>query len=131
MLHIFHREDRRFLRLSQEPGTIASAVSIAAQTGLSEVLADRQGDQDIEEALKDKKFRIDSNTNKIIMEGEYGYEDAASPLFRRKSVMAQMLHGPARRLSTVSSPQTPSTGFRLPTTPNATKSSPGTPAVVA
>ncbi|KAG6830771.1 hypothetical protein H0H87_007170 [Tephrocybe sp. NHM501043] len=90
IVHLFHRSDRRKLRLRHEPGTIASAVSIGAQTGMGNLLAGRQDRRDIVEALSNKKFRIDPRTMKIIMEGEDGYEFAASPMERRKSVFAAL-----------------------------------------
>ncbi|PBK94756.1 hypothetical protein ARMGADRAFT_1164356 [Armillaria gallica] len=79
IIQLFHRFDRRNLRLLHEPGTIASAVSIGAQTGMGDLLAGRQHPKDISAALQDKKFRIDPRTMKIVMEGEDGYEFAASP----------------------------------------------------
>ncbi|KII91113.1 hypothetical protein PLICRDRAFT_155954 [Plicaturopsis crispa FD-325 SS-3] len=79
ILHLFHRTDRRDLVLNHQPGTIASAVSIGAQTNIGNILAGRQTTEDIIQALRDKKFRIDPHTMKIIMEGEEGYETAASP----------------------------------------------------
>ncbi|KAF8986696.1 hypothetical protein BDQ17DRAFT_1436120 [Cyathus striatus] len=79
IIHLFHRQERRELRLRHQPGTIASAVSIGAQTGVGEVLAGRQAEKDISDSLRNKKFRIDPKTMKIIMEGEEGYEVATSP----------------------------------------------------
>ncbi|KIM42246.1 hypothetical protein M413DRAFT_70686 [Hebeloma cylindrosporum] len=90
IIQLFHRTDRQDLRLKHEPGTIALAVSIGAQTGVGNVLAGRQAGDDIKEALRDKKFRIDPVTMKIIMEGEHGYETAAvppSPMLKRKSIL--------------------------------------------
>ncbi|KDR73215.1 hypothetical protein GALMADRAFT_142353 [Galerina marginata CBS 339.88] len=95
IVHIFHMEDRRYLRLKHEPGTIASAVSIGAKTGVGEVLAGRQGGSDIKEALRNRRFRIDPVSMKIVMEGEYGYETAASPTSptsKRKSIL-EILQG--------------------------------------
>ncbi|KAF9041203.1 hypothetical protein BJ165DRAFT_1529953 [Panaeolus papilionaceus] len=114
IIHIFHRDDRRSLRLKHEPGTIASAVTLGAQTGVADVLSGRQGEKDIKEALKNKKFRIDPNTMKIVMEGEYGYEYAKSPV-RRRSVFAMLQGG--------SNPTTPRSAGRhtaphTPLTPN-------------
>lgn len=90
IVHLFHRAERRRLCLRHEPGTIASAVSIGAQTGMGELLAGRQGQEEIKEVLSNKKFRIDPRTMKIIMEGEDGYEFAASPMDRRRSVFAAL-----------------------------------------
>ncbi|KAJ3854786.1 hypothetical protein EV368DRAFT_72682 [Lentinula lateritia] len=87
---LFHRFDRRHLRLRHQPGTIASAVSIGGQTGMGALLAGRQDQKDIDEVLSNRKFRIDPRTMKIIMEGEEGYEFASSPRNRRKSVFAAL-----------------------------------------
>ncbi len=46
---------------------------------MGDLLAGRQHPKDISAALQDKKFRIDPRTMKIVMEGEDGYEFAASP----------------------------------------------------
>ncbi|KAG6917776.1 hypothetical protein DXG01_001181 [Tephrocybe rancida] len=90
IVHLFHRSDRRKLRLRHEPGTIASAVSIGAQTGMGNLLAGHQDEKEFAKALSNKKFRIDPQKMKIIMEGEDGYEFAASPMERRKSVFAAL-----------------------------------------
>ncbi|KAG6809944.1 hypothetical protein H0H92_013993 [Tricholoma furcatifolium] len=117
IVHMLHRIDRRRLRLRHEPGTIASAVSIGAQTGMGDLLAGRQDERAIHEALSNRKFRIDPRTMKIIMEGEEGYEFAASPMEKRKSVFAalQTQTGLSRRFSAWSNK--PSS---LPTSPLAT-----------
>ncbi|KAG5353078.1 hypothetical protein C0989_010701 [Termitomyces sp. Mn162] len=90
LIHVFHRAERRRLRLRHEPGTIASAVSIGAQTGMGQLLAGRQGREEIREVLSNRKFRIDPRTMKIVMEGEEGYEFATSPMERRRSVFAAL-----------------------------------------
>ncbi|KAI0689567.1 hypothetical protein BC835DRAFT_1418450 [Cytidiella melzeri] len=79
ILHIWHRHDSSILRLTHAPGTIASAVSLGGKTGLGEVLAGRLRQEDMLEVLQHKRFRIDTRTMKIIMDGEEGYEDATSP----------------------------------------------------
>jgi hypothetical protein len=71
-VHIFHHASRQDLRLAAEPGTIASAVAFGAQTTMASLLNGRQDEMDLRQALKDRKFRIDPTTNKIIMEGEEG-----------------------------------------------------------
>jgi len=78
-LHLMHRHSRKDLHLLHEPGTIASAVSISAQTDLANLLHGRQQEDDFVRTLRDKKFRIDPRTMKIVMQGEAGYESAASP----------------------------------------------------
>lgn len=83
LVQILHSHARRRLRLRHEPGTIASAVSIGAQTNLATLLNGRQQDDDFIKALRNHKFRIDPRSMKIVMEGELGYEQAASPDPRR------------------------------------------------
>ncbi|KAF8880015.1 hypothetical protein BD779DRAFT_1550009 [Infundibulicybe gibba] len=108
IIHLFHRADRRNLHLRHEPGTIASAVSIGAQTGMGDLLAGRQRSRDISEALQDKRFRIDPETMKIVMAGEPGYEFASSPMDRRRSVFAALQgNRSSRRFS--KPPRTPTT----------------------
>jgi hypothetical protein len=51
---------------------------------MGELLAGKQDWNDIQEVLQNRKFRIDPVSMRIIMEGEDGYEWAASP--KRKSV---------------------------------------------
>lgn len=103
LVHLFHREDRRNLRLKHEPGTIASAVSIGASTGVGNVLANRHGEEEMKEALRDLKFRIDTNTMKIVMEGEPGYDAAehiTTPMTRRRSIFEVLQRGrPLRTFS--------------------------------
>ena len=65
IVHILHRADRHDLRLGHAPGTIASAVSIGAQTNVGEMLSGRQNEEEIDLALRDKRFKIDPRTNKV------------------------------------------------------------------
>ncbi len=133
-MHLVHRADRRFLRLTHLPGTIASAVSLGAQTGVGDVLAGRHAEEDLRSALADKRFRMNPDTMRIIMDTEEEYEvpdaDGGSQQgpVRRMSVIG-MLQGRrmSRRFSvgnklptinpgtptTSQSPQSP----RIPTTP--------------
>ncbi|KZT22786.1 hypothetical protein NEOLEDRAFT_1137597 [Neolentinus lepideus HHB14362 ss-1] len=90
IVQLLHRGDREHLRLAHEPGTIASAVVVGAQTNMGDLLAGRQRKEDIIQALRDKRFRINTRTMKIVMEGEEGYDEAASP-DHRKSVFASGL----------------------------------------
>lgn len=114
LIQFFHRYDRRQLRLKHEPGTIASAVSIGAQTGMGELLAGRQRAEDMDHILRDKRFRIDPRTMKIIMEGEDGYEIAASPMDRRRSIFTALQNARPR-------------SQRFPAEPSGTPKSPASP----
>jgi hypothetical protein len=106
-IQLLHRHNRRNLNLLHEPGTIASALSIGAQTNLAHLLDGRQQQDDLIKVLHNKKFRIDPRTNKIIMQGEPGYDQAASPDPRQSNFLG--LYG-TRRPSSLSPgwmPQTP------------------------
>ncbi|KAK7451065.1 hypothetical protein VKT23_012740 [Stygiomarasmius scandens] len=105
LIQLFHRWDRRALNLPRafESGTIASAVSVGAQTGMGELLAEvrektRYRDEDVIKVLGQKKFRIDPDTMKIVMEGEEGYEWARSPN-RRSAFFPSGEGGVGARLS--------------------------------
>ena len=78
-IQLLHRHNRKNLHFLHEPGTIASAVSIGAQTNLASLLDGRQQEDDFIRTLQNRKFRIDPRTMKIVMEGEVGYDQAASP----------------------------------------------------
>ncbi|KAJ7781489.1 hypothetical protein B0H16DRAFT_1498593 [Mycena metata] len=90
VIHISHRHARQDLNLLHQPGTIASAVSIGGQTEMGQLLAQQRNTEEIQQALQDKKFRIDPYNMKILMDGEEGYEAVGSPVNRRQSVFASM-----------------------------------------
>jgi len=93
VIHIFHRYERQDLNLLHQPGTIASAVSIGAETGMGQLLAQQRNTEEIHQALRDRKFRIDPYSMRIIMNDEEGYEQVGSPMDRRRSVFASMQGG--------------------------------------
>jgi hypothetical protein len=107
-IQLLHRHNRRELHLLHEPGTIASAVSIGAQTDLANLLHGRQQQDDFVRTLQNKKFRIDPRTMKIIMQGETGYENAASPN-PRQSMFGGLGFSSNRRFSSMGprSPKSP------------------------
>lgn len=116
ILHLFHRADRSDLRLMHEPGTIASAMSIGAQTGVGNVLAGRQAEQDFKEALANKTFRMDPERNVLVMSGEDGYDAPIVPdssgvrASRRQSVLENLQYGRrSRRFTDHNAPPSPST----------------------
>jgi hypothetical protein len=82
-VHVLHHHSRQHLHFRHEPGTIASAVSIGADTNLAHLLNGRQEQSDLVRALSNKKFRINPRTMKIVMQGEQGYEHAVSPNYRQ------------------------------------------------
>jgi len=83
-VQVAHRKSRQQLRLQHIPGTLASAISIGAETNLAQLLNGQQ-DENFTQALRNKQFRIDPRTMKIVMQGDYGYEEAVSPGFHRSS----------------------------------------------
>ncbi|KAJ7774308.1 hypothetical protein DFH07DRAFT_912857 [Mycena maculata] len=93
VIHIFHRHERQGLNLLHQPGTIASAVSIGAETGMGQLLAQQRNTEEIHQALRDRKFRIDPYSMRIIMNDEEGYEKVGSPMDKRRSVFASMQGG--------------------------------------
>ncbi|KDQ58417.1 hypothetical protein JAAARDRAFT_57348 [Jaapia argillacea MUCL 33604] len=70
IVQILHRHERQYLKLGHEPGTIASAVAIGAKTNLGSLLSGRLGTEDIIQALRDKRFRIDPASMKIMTEDD-------------------------------------------------------------
>jgi hypothetical protein len=113
-IQILHRINRRRLNLLHEPGTIASAVSIGAQTNLANLLDGHQQQDDFIRTLQNKKFRIDPRTMKIVMQGEDGYEQAASP-HPRQTVFGELSGNLNRRFSSVA--PSPGRTRGIPTSP--------------
>jgi len=106
-IQLLHRHNRKDLNLLHEPGTIASAVSIGAQTHLAHLLDGHQRQDGFLGALQGKKFRIDPRTMKIVMQDEAGYEQATSPNVQ------QSVFGVLGRRSSLGPGQTPP----MPTSP--------------
>jgi hypothetical protein len=65
MIHLLHRRERQNLHLAHEPGTIASAMSIGAQTHAADLLDGRQKESEFASALQNKKFRINPTNMKM------------------------------------------------------------------
>jgi len=80
-VQIFHRESRRRLQLRHVPGTLAAAISIGADTDLTKLFdrPEQVNDFDFAETLRDRRFRINTQTMRIVLEGDEGYEEAISP----------------------------------------------------
>jgi hypothetical protein len=79
-LQLVHRRQRRGLRFLHVPGTLASAAALTARTHTAELLDGQQRPEEMNEALQNRRFRIDPNRMKIVTEDEPGYEDALSPV---------------------------------------------------
>ena len=85
VIHFLHKSEREPLILQHSPGTIASAVAITSDSDFGQLIHGHQRTEDIIQALRDKRFRIDRTTGKIVVEGEAGYETGDVPDYRRKS----------------------------------------------
>ena len=64
-LQYYHREARRVLRLSHEPGTIASAVALGGKTKLAGLLHSRKTVREMGSALEEKRFGLNVVRHKI------------------------------------------------------------------
>lgn len=78
IVQLFHRASRRDLKFDHVPGTIASAIYIGGDK-LNELLHSPQHQGGFAEALQNKRFRINRQTRRILMNDEEGYEDTLSP----------------------------------------------------
>ncbi|EIM82094.1 uncharacterized protein STEHIDRAFT_65902 [Stereum hirsutum FP-91666 SS1] len=83
VVQLLHKRSRQDLRLLHQPGTLASAASFTASTGTAALLDGQQRREDLYKALRDRKFRINPVTNKIVMEGEPEYPFSKSPNWRK------------------------------------------------
>ncbi|KAF8517011.1 hypothetical protein BU17DRAFT_50207 [Hysterangium stoloniferum] len=87
VVHVLHSRSRELVVIPRQPGTIASAVAFTARSNIADVIDDNIDERTLTRVLKDKRFRIDKTTGRIVMEGEAGFEDGAVvPIDRHKSV---------------------------------------------
>lgn len=80
LMQLWHRHERKVLRLAHQPGTIAAGVSIGAQSDIGSVLFGHQKTQDMRKALGNNTFRLDQKTLKIAVEGQKGFKDGSGPV---------------------------------------------------
>ncbi|KAI0053224.1 hypothetical protein FA95DRAFT_1552731 [Auriscalpium vulgare] len=83
LIQLAHKRQRRDLRLLHQPGTLASAAAFTGQTEMASLLAGAQRGEDITRALRDRRFRINPRTMKVVVQGEEGYNEARSPGWNR------------------------------------------------
>lgn len=91
-VQVCHRASRQQLHLRHIPGTLASAISIGADTNLTKLFNNSEQQDDFTEALRNRKFRIDPQTSKIVLQGDEGYEQAVSPNPRNSIFASWGLH---------------------------------------
>lgn len=75
LVHLSHKKLREPLALHHSPGTIASTVAITANSDVGELMHGKQRDKEIVQALQNKRFRLDRNTNKIVLDREGSLDD--------------------------------------------------------
>lgn len=74
-----HYRMRDLVILPRRPGTIASAAAFTVRSNVGEVLDGHLDEGSLARILKDKRFKIDKMTGRIVMEGDEGY-NAVSPM---------------------------------------------------
>lgn len=67
----------------REPGTLFSAMAVTANSNFADIVDPYADNKTMSKMLKGKRFRMDQNTGRIVMEGDIGYEDLASPTTAR------------------------------------------------
>ncbi|KAF8518276.1 hypothetical protein BU17DRAFT_66517 [Hysterangium stoloniferum] len=97
IVHVLHHHARDLVIIPRQPGTIASAAAFTARSNIGDVIDGNIDEKTLIRVLKDRRFRIDKSTGRIMMEGEEGFEyGAAVPIDRRKSVL-RLLSGDTQR----------------------------------
>jgi hypothetical protein len=76
-IHYLHYQLRKGVLLYAQPGTIASAASMTADSGLNALVRPGFTGQQLREALRGRKFTVD-NTGRVILQGERGFEAATA-----------------------------------------------------
>jgi hypothetical protein len=91
VIHVLHYRMRDLVILPHRPGTLASAAFYTARSDVGDVLDGYLDEAALERVLKNKRFRTDKSTGRIVMEGEEGFETGdAVPPNRRKSMLNKL-----------------------------------------
>ncbi|KAF8521330.1 hypothetical protein JB92DRAFT_2785803 [Gautieria morchelliformis] len=72
-IHVMHYRTRELIVLPRNPGTLASAAAFTARSNVADVLDGHLNEVELSRVLRDKRFKIDKTTGRIVMEGEKGY----------------------------------------------------------
>lgn len=70
VVHVLHRNQRKKLRLSAEPGSIAATMALTARSGFGTLLTPYDGELTMEKRLEGLKFGLDKRTGAIIAESD-------------------------------------------------------------
>lgn len=71
---------RDLVVIPRRPGTLASAAAFTARSNVGDVLDGHLDEAALTRVLEHKRFRIDRNTGRIVMEGHGGLDTALLPL---------------------------------------------------
>ncbi|KIJ47063.1 hypothetical protein M422DRAFT_249379 [Sphaerobolus stellatus SS14] len=85
-IHLRHRQIRRDVMLPFQPGTLAAAAAITANSNVSQLLGANLDEKALKEALRAKRFTMDKETGKVVM--EQGRQSVWVPFSRMNSVRA-------------------------------------------
>ncbi|KZT34086.1 hypothetical protein SISSUDRAFT_318122 [Sistotremastrum suecicum HHB10207 ss-3] len=75
IVHLYHKKLREPLALHHSPGTIASAVAITANSDFGNLMHGKQQEKEIVQALRNKRFKLDRSTGKIVLDREGSLDD--------------------------------------------------------
>ena len=89
VLHYLHYQLRKGVKLYAQPGTIASAASITADSGLTGLVKAGFTEGQLRDALRGRKFTVD-HTGRVILQDENGFE-GGKPLEKRRSVYGALM----------------------------------------
>ena len=78
IVHVLHRGQRKKLRLSAEPGTIAAAAALVSRSGWGNLLTPYEGELTMEQRLEGLRFSFDKRTGAIVAADEGGHRHGAS-----------------------------------------------------
>lgn len=89
IIHYLHYQLRKGVKLYAQPGTIASAASITADSGLTGLLKPGSTEEQLRDALRGRKFTVD-NTGRVILQDENGF-GGGKALAKRGSVYGALM----------------------------------------
>ncbi|KAJ2925985.1 hypothetical protein H1R20_g11092, partial [Candolleomyces eurysporus] len=70
IVHVLHRNQRKKLRLSAEPGSIGATMALTARSGFGTLLTPYDGELTMEKRLESLRFGLDKRTGAIIAESD-------------------------------------------------------------
>lgn len=75
-VHVIHYRQRRNLRLTSPPGSIAAVVSLTSRSGFGDLLVPYDDERSIKQKLSGLRFRLDRRTGAILAEddGSVGFK---------------------------------------------------------